>query len=211
MCCRWLNTSAEAIEAKHLDIKHAADKTNQKEDWRMQALVREKRQDDVASATARLNTGVAAATRRGTTARRTCQVSFLAEHMECCKILGSRVMTDNRAHLTLDLASFTVKDCIWITADVHGDLVDLPYALAKYFQGLLHTEVDYIPEPSQQRLDASLLHKILQHAQPYQIGASASSSRTAQLAIYSHIKITHPRSDVHVSVVVYHTQSASSG
>jgi len=86
-----------------------------------------------------------------------------------------------------------IRDNIWTTKDVNGDLCDLPYALAKYLQGLLYKVVDYIPTPSQQRLDADLLFKILGHMQPYERYGAAGS--TAQLAIFSHIKITHPRSD----------------
>ena len=76
------------------------------------------------------------------------------------------------------------------------DMPDLPYALAKYLQDSLYKVVDYIPTPSQQRLDADMLFRILGHVRPY--GHQGASESNAQLAIFSHIKITHPRSDVHV-------------
>ena len=196
LATRWQNTSAEAIEARHKLIKEAADRTNQKASWCMQVLVREKRQDDVSSASASLSAVDEDSASNQPSTRHTCIWSLVEDYQSCSRVLGARVYTAQRRKLTIDLASFAMRDNIWTTKDVNGDLCDLPYALAKYLQGLLYKVVDYIPTPSQQRLDADLLFKILGHMQPYERYGAAES--TAQLAIFSHIKITHPRSDAHV-------------
>ena len=43
---RFDNCSAVGVEAKHLDVKSGALSTNGKEDWLVQLLQHEKRQDD---------------------------------------------------------------------------------------------------------------------------------------------------------------------
>ena len=170
--------------------------TNQKASWCMQILVREKRQDDVASASATFGADDEDSTNKNQSTRHACIWSLVEDYKSCSRVLGARVYTAHRTKLTLDLASFAMRDSIWTTADANGDMPDLPYALAKYLQDLLYKVVEYIPTPSQQRLDADMLFKILGHVRPY--GHQGAAESTSQLAIFSHIKITHPRSDVHV-------------
>jgi len=44
---QWANCSAESLERKHVDIKDAAQQTNQREHWLLQVLMRTKRESDI--------------------------------------------------------------------------------------------------------------------------------------------------------------------
>ena len=44
----WANCSAESLERKHVDIKDAAQQTNQRDGWLLQVLMRTKRESDIA-------------------------------------------------------------------------------------------------------------------------------------------------------------------
>lgn len=81
------------------------------------------------------------------------------------RMVGGR--SRGRQPLTLDLASLALRDCIWRTRDAHGDIIRLPYALAKYVQDALHETVDGMPTPSADPLDLATLHGFNRHVRPY--------------------------------------------
>ena len=159
------NASAQAIEAAHLRIKIAFAQTNQKEGWQVQVLMREKRLDDAAAASRMA--GGREGVHRQASSLHSHQWAIIEHCQQCAKVLGARVKLKSRQALTLDLASLALRDCIWRTRDAHGDIIRLPYALAKYVQDALHETVDGMPTPSADPLDLATLHGFNRHVRPY--------------------------------------------
>jgi hypothetical protein len=54
---QWANCSAESMERKHVDIKDAAQQTNQRDGWLLQVLMRTKRESDISAKASQMRTG----------------------------------------------------------------------------------------------------------------------------------------------------------
>ena len=189
------NASAQAIEAAHLRIKIAFAQTNQKEGWQVQVLMREKRLDDAAAASRMA--GGRQGVHRQASSLHSHQWAIIEHWQQCAKVLGARVKLKSRQALTLDLASLALRDCIWRTRDAHGDIIRLPYALAKYVQDALHETVDGMPTPSADPLDLATLHGFLRHVRPY-LHSPTATQNLAEIAVFSHIRVQHPTTNTHV-------------
>ena len=177
-------------------IKADFAKTNQKEDWQVQVLMREKRIDDAKAASRIVGGGDGVG--RQASSRHSYQWAIIEHWQDCAKTLGARVMLKSaRQALTLDLASLALPTCIWLQRDALGDIRRLPYALAKYVQDTLHMTVDAIPTTSDAPLDLETLHGFLKHVRPYLVAHNAVQ-KYAEIAVFSHLRIEHPSTNTHV-------------
>lgn len=177
-------------------IKIGFAQTNQKEGWQVQVLMREKRLDDAAAASRMV--GGREGVHRQASSLHSHQWAIIEHWRECAKVLGARVkLKSARQDLTLDLASLALRGCIWRVCDAHGDILHLPYALAKYVQDTLHETVDDMPTPSAAPLDLATLHGFNRHVRPY-LQCRSATQACAEIAVFSHIRIQHPTTNTHV-------------
>jgi hypothetical protein len=197
------NTSAQALEGKHLHIKSAAEMTNQRSTWLLQILLREKRMDDTAYEAATGTPGIGGAScERGeqTSTRDFCVWPLLMRFRETVRILGARAKLGDKTWFVMDLAALAWRQSVWLKQDVYGDMEDLAYTMAKYLQDDLSRVVPAMPSPSNEkdkRLTAMEMHQILKHVQPFQ----QHPARRGHLAVYNHIRIQHHDFDTYVSHV----------
>ena len=205
-CCHTFgsvdNASAQQIEAKHLDIKKDYGMTNQKEGWQVQVLMREKSMLDAGAASRDCGGRQA---RHGAdqhaSSRHSYQWAIVEHWQQCRRVLGARVILKSaRQPLTLDLAALALPTCVWLERDAYSDIHWLPYALAKYVEDCFHGTVKNIPTPSGAALDAEVLHRFLEHVRPY-LRANNAVQKHAQLAVFSHLRISHPTTNTHVRLL----------
>jgi hypothetical protein len=153
------------VEAKHLDVKSGALSTNGKEDWLVQLLQREKRQDDAGIFGASLRV-----TGRDTLLRPSVSTYVLLRHFqECTRALGTPARDNSRSrhNAVLLLDALADNSSPWLTGNPGGDLRHLPYALAKFVQDQMYNTVAWIPTPSTHhvdRLDPQMFSKLLKPA-----------------------------------------------
>jgi len=193
------NTSAQPVEGKHQHINSDAQMTNQRSSWLLQILLREKRMDDTASeaaTVARTKGGVACDDGAKMSTREFFVWPLVVRFRETVRILGARAQLPDRTWFVMDIAALAWRQSVWLKQDVHGDMQDLAYTMAKFCQDDLWRVAPDIPSPSNEkdkRLTAMEMHEILQHVRPFH------KHHAGHLAIYNHIRIQHHHFDTHVS------------
>ena len=206
---RILNCSAGPTENKHLDVKVDASLTNQRTDWLLQILLRQKRIDDVGGLSEEHglfeNTGVLERKNGVASARekRKALASVFAQHCQCSKTLKSRATYENeRDEMTLNILAFASSDCFWSLQDASGHLQHLPKTLASHIQVLCHKHITEIPAPQiGQQLDISIWHGFLKMVlRPWRTAMTVS---TGNLAVYNQLTIQSPDVDTEVRRYLY--------
>ena len=118
------NCSASAVESKHLDVKSGAVRTNCKEDWLVQLLLREKHSDDTRVMSAAC--GVSVHVMRGRLSN-VSPYTFLSKSQECTRELGTRSQHNsqwcNNQMLLFDCLGD--KKNHWITGNPCADMPHL--------------------------------------------------------------------------------------
>ena len=187
------------MEAKHLDVKSGALSTNGKEDWLVQLLQREKRQDNAGVICASLSV-----TGRDSKLRPSVSTYTLLHHFQkCTRALGTPARDNSRSrhNAVLLLDALADKSSPWLTGNPGGDLKHLPYALANFVQDQMYNTVPWIPAPSAHRvdkLDPQMFRKLLKLV----IDWDTSKGRGGQLSVFINLVITVPGHEHHRKVIV---------
>lgn len=178
------------MESRYLDVKSGAGLTNGKQDWLIQLLLREKRRDDAKVLSSSVGGGGQDVPGRQ---RDVTPYTLLSQYQKCTRRLVSRACASDSGRKPTVLLLDTLADPSnpWIQGNPGGDIVHLPYALAKYVQDIMWRTVSWVSAPSDDRSDM-LDMKQLRDLLMLVIAWDPKHPRNGELAIYNSLRISLP-------------------
>ena len=220
----WDTCSTCSLEHKHVGVKKGASMSNQRKEWLLQVLVREKTMrtdsskdiNDLMTAdefsdlpelpapvvSERMARNTSFAGNAGAAGMNYPLITALASWRELRRAFGQQFITPPKTGITMCLRLLGTPDSYWVSQN--PEFKELPFFVAEYLRLKYHGRVHglSLPAPGEDKLSAKMIWELLG-----MLRASQKSETPASIALFKNINIDHPRihGQVHVCTKVGHS------